>query len=118
MRKRGDVLRQRNAVPVTAALRRIYAGLQTSPCRSADGLAGEIIFKQNAFLRQTAKIRGDGFVDRVPALLVGKIENDVFLFRFHAFLPLSRKARYGIVNVYNRHKCKRYGKYLGDDFVG
>ena len=76
-RKRLDLLRKRDPIPIAAALRRIQAGLQAGTRRSAHWLAGVRILKLNALLCELHQIGGYLLIDRVPALLVAEIKDNV-----------------------------------------
>ena len=76
-RKRLNILRKRDPIPIAAALRRIQAGLQAGTRRSAHRLAGVRILKLDALLCKLHQIRGYLLIDRVPALLVAEIKDNV-----------------------------------------
>ena len=101
--KRRNVTWKRNSIPITTALCSVNTCLQACPCRSANGLAGEVVFVLDPFLCKLAKVRRYFFIYRVPTLLVGKVEDNVFL--SHKFFPfiLGCKTYNCIVKINQRN---------------
>lgn len=116
MCKRFNVTRKRNTVPITAALRCVNARLQASPCRSADGLAGKVVFVLYAFFCKGTKVGCYLFINRVPALLVGKIEDNVFLSHNFPLIFLCYKSDNCVVKINNcncgNNCCKNSFNYF------
>lgn len=121
MCKRFNVAWKRNTVPITAALRCVNTRLQASPRRSADGLAGEVVFVLYAFFCESTKVGRYLFINRVPALLVGKIEDNVFFPIIFPLYFLCYKSDNCVVKINNcncgNNCCKNSFNYFLISFL-
>ena len=111
MSKRRNVARKRNTVPITSALSSVNTRLQTRSCRTAYRLTGKVVFKLYTFTCKLAKVWRYFFINRVPTLLVRKIEMMFFCFIISSLKAiLSYKSCNRIVKINNRNRSNNCRK--------